>query len=295
MEYLLHILIVAAIFGLLAVSLDLLAGHTGLLSIAHAAFYGLGAYTSALVVSSQWAVGSGQSFLTGVVAGMAVAALVSFIVSLPSLRLHDDYFVIATFGFQMILFSIFNNWMDLTRGPLGIPGIPQPVIFGWKVDSHLEFLLLSALFASFAYFAVYLLTSSPFGRVLHAIREDEVFAQSLGKNTLRFKVTAFAVSAALAAMAGSLYAHYITYIDPTSFTVMESILVISMVIIGGAGSLWGPLVGAVVLVTLPEALRFVGLPSSVAANLRQIIYGALLVVMMMVRPKGLVGKYGFGR
>lgn len=290
MDYLLHILILAAIYAVLAVSLDLLAGHGGFLSIAQAGFYGLGAYVSALLAAQ-----FGAPFVIGVLAGMAVAALVSFIVSLPSLRLHDDYFVIATFGFQMILFSIFNNWMDVTRGPLGIPGIPQPVIFGWKVDSHLEFLLLSALFASFAYFVVYLLTSSPFGRVLHAIREDEVFAQSLGKNTLRFKVTAFAVSAALAAMAGSLYAHYITYIDPTSFTVMESILVISMVIIGGVGSLWGPLVGAVVLVTLPEALRFVGLPSSVAANLRQIIYGVLLVVMMMVRPKGLVGKYGFGR
>lgn len=296
MEYLLHILILVAIFAVLAVSLDLLAGHGGFLSIAQAAFYGLGAYTSALIVTSQWAHVIGHSsFVVGVLAGMVVAVAVSFVVSLPSLRLHDDYFVIATFGFQMILFSIFNNWMDLTRGPLGIPGIPQPVIFGWEVDSHLEFLLLSAVFASFAYLAVYLLTSSPFGRVLHAIREDEVFAQSLGKNTLRFKVTAFAVSAALAAMAGSLYAHYITYIDPTSSTVMESILVISMVIIGGAGSLWGPLVGAVVLVALPEALRFVGLPSSVAANLRQIIYGAFLVVVMMVRPKGLVGKYGFGR
>jgi branched-chain amino acid transport system permease protein len=296
MDYFLHILILVGIFTVLAVSLDLLAGHGGFLSIAQAAFYGLGAYTSALVVSSQWSVVSGQwGFIIGVLAGMAVAAAVSFIVSLPSLRLHDDYFVIATFGFQMILFSIFNNWMDLTRGPLGIPGIPQPVIFGWEVKSHSSFVILSFVMAAFAYFVVYLLTSSPFGRVLHAIREDEVFAQSLGKNTLRFKVTAFAVSAALAAMAGSLYAHYITYIDPTSFTVMESILVISMVIIGGAGSLWGPLVGAVVLVTLPEALRFVGLPSSVAANLRQIIYGALLVVMMMVRPRGLVGKYGFGR
>jgi branched-chain amino acid transport system permease protein len=108
-------------------------------------------------------------------------------------------------------------------------------------------------------------------------------------------VTAFAVSAALAASAGSLYAHYITYIDPTSFTVMESILVISMVIIGGAGSKWGPVIGAVVLVTLPEALRFIGLPSSVAANLRQIFYGTLLVIMMMFRPRGLVGRYGFGR
>lgn len=290
MEYLLHILILVALYTVLATSLDLLAGQTGLLSIAHAAFYGIGAYASALC-----SVRLGWGFGVGVLVGMAFSAVVSFAVSLPSLRLHDDYFVIATFGFQMILFSIFNNWMDLTRGPLGIPGIPQPVIFGWHIDAHFEFLLLSLFFAYFAFFVVKRLSGAPFGRVLRAIREDEVFAKSLGKNTLRFKVTAFAVSAALAASAGSLYAHYITYIDPTSFTVMESILVISMVIIGGAGSKWGPFIGAVVLVALPEALRFIGLPSSVAANLRQIFYGALLVVMMMVRPRGLLGRYGFGR
>jgi branched-chain amino acid transport system permease protein len=117
---------------------------------------------------------------------MAVAVLISLVVSLPSLRLHGDYFVIATFGFQMILFSIFNNWMELTRGPLGIPGIPQPVIFGWHVSSHLDFLILAAGFAAIAYFVVYRITSSPFGQVLHAIREDEVFAKGHGKNTLYF-------------------------------------------------------------------------------------------------------------
>ena len=179
MEYVLHVLILAAVYITLAVSLDLLAGRMGLLSIAQAAFYGLGAYTSALL-----AVQFGAPFLVGVLAGVAVAVLISFVVSLPSLRLHDDYFVIATFGFQMILFSIFNNWMSLTRGPLGIPGIPQPVIFGWHVTSHLDFLILAAAFACFAYFVVYRLTSSPFGRVLHAIREDEVFAKAHGKSTL---------------------------------------------------------------------------------------------------------------
>jgi branched-chain amino acid transport system permease protein len=130
---------------------------------------------------------------------------------------------------------------------------------------------------------------------MQSVGRKEVFAQAMGKNTLRFKVTAFAVSAVLAALAGSLYAHYVTYIDPTSFTVMESLLVISMVIIDGTGSLWGPMIGAIVLVMLPEALRFLGLPSSVAANLRQIVYGVLLVVMMMIRPGGLMGRYGFGR
>lgn len=290
MEYLLHIFVLVGIYVVLAISLDLLAGHTGLLSIAHAAFYGLGAYTSALL-----AVYLGASFLMGVLTGMVIGAMVSLVVSLPSLRLHDDYFVIATFGFQMILFSILNNWMALTHGPLGIPGIPQPSIFGWTIRSQIGFVVLVGIFAAFAYVVVGRIITSPFGRVLRAIREDEVFARALGKNTVRFKVTTFAVSAALAASAGSLYAHYITYIDPTSFTVTESILVISMVIVGGAASPWGPLIGAVVLIALPEGLRFIGFPSSVAANLRQIFYGFLLVVMMMVRPRGLAGRYSFGR
>ncbi|MEP7366401.1 MAG: branched-chain amino acid ABC transporter permease [Acidobacteriota bacterium] len=290
MDYLLHVLVLAMIYTVLAVSLDLLAGQTGLLSIAHAAFYGIGAYSSALITTS-----SHLSFGVGVVVGMTAAVLASAVLSLSSLRLHDDYFVIATFGCQMILFSIFNNWMGLTRGPLGIPGIPRPVIFGWHVQSHLEFVVLSAICAVVSHTAVWRLASSPFGRVLRAIREDEVLAKSLGKNTLRFKMTAFAASAGLAALAGSLYAHYITFIEPTSFAVGESILVVSMVVIGGAGSRWGPLIGALVLVTLPEVLRFSGVPSNVAANVRQIFYGALLVIMMMVRPRGLVGRYGFGR
>jgi branched-chain amino acid transport system permease protein len=290
MEYLLHILVLAGIYVTLAASLDLLAGHTGLLSIAHAAFYGLGAYTSALLT-----VKAGAPFLLGILAGMVVAGLLSLLVSLPSLRLIDDYFVIATFAFQVILFSVFNNWDELTGGPTGIAGIPQLSVFGLRITSHGGFLVAVGLCAALACLVVWRLATGPFGRALHAIREDEVFAKAVGKHTVQLKVTAFAISAALAALAGSLYAHYISYIDPTSFTVMESILIISMVIIGGAGSLWGPLIGAVVLVTLPELLRFVGLPSSVAANLRQIIYGGLLVAMMLLRPQGLVGRYAFGR
>jgi branched-chain amino acid transport system permease protein len=290
MDYLLHICILATVYFMLAISLDLLAGHSGFISLAQAGFYGIGAYTSALL-----AVYLKLPFFVGVIAGMLIAAMISLIVSLPSLRLHGDYFVIATFGFQMILFSVFNNWIELTRGPLGIPGIPPPAIFAWTINSKLGYFALVACFAALAYASVRRIATSPFGRVLHSLREDEVFAQSLGKNVMRFKVVTFAVSAALAAAAGSLYAHYVTFIDPTSFTALESILVISMVIIGGASSRWGPLIGAVVLVMLPELLRFFGLPKAVAANLRQIIYGLLLVVMMLLRPRGLAGKQGFER
>lgn len=288
MDYITHLCILVTIFATLATSLNLVAGEMGMLSMAQAAFYGLGAYTSALLATH-----AGVPFLIGTMAGAGLALLVAALISLPALRLQDEFFVIATFAFQVILFSLFNNWTSLTNGPLGIPGIPRPNILGWQPTSPLQFLALSALLAAFAYLVVYRLTSSPFGRVLHAIREDEAFAKSLGKNTLYFKVSAFTVSAALAATAGSLYAHYTTFIDPSSFSIMESILVLSMVIVGGAGSLWGPLVGAAVLIGLPEGLRFVGMPAAAAAYLRQIIYGALLVIMMMFRPQGLVGKYRF--
>jgi branched-chain amino acid transport system permease protein len=288
MQYLLHISIVIGIYAILAISLDLVAGRTGLLSISHAAFYGLGAYTSALLATQ-----SASSFPVGLVAAVVVGIVASFLVSLPSLRLRDDHFAIATFGFQMILCGILNNWTQVTHGPLGIPGIPRPVILGWHIDKLWEFSLIAFLFASFAHLVVWRIVTSPFGRVLHAIREDEVLATSVGKNTVRFKITVFAVSAALASVAGSLYAHYMTFIDPTSFTLTESIFIISIVIVGGAGSLWGPVLGAVALVTLPEILRFIGMPSSIAANVRQILYGSLLVITMMFRPQGLCGRYSF--
>jgi len=134
---------------------------------------------------------------------------------------------------------------------------------------------------------------SPFGRVLKAIREDEIFAKASGKNVAAYKVIVFVTGAGMAAMAGVIYAYYISFIDPTSFTVMESIFIISIVIIGGAGSLLGPIVGATVLIVLPELLRLMGLPSSLAANLRQIIYGALLVICMIWKPTGFLGKYSF--
>jgi branched-chain amino acid transport system permease protein len=154
-------------------------------------------------------------------------------------------------------------------------------------------LILAAVFAGLVLLFCRRLVGSPFGRVLKALREDEVFALAAGKNVAFYKVLVFVLGAAMASVAGALYATYITFIDPTSFTVMESIFIISVVIIGGAGSLWGPVLGAVVLVSLPELLRFVGLPSSVAANVRQMLYGGLLVVFMMWRPQGLLGEFSF--
>ena len=290
MTYFLHILILIGIYVILSVSLNLLAGYTGILSVAHAAFYGIGAYVVALLAFNVH-----TPFIFNLFISIIAAGCFGAIVGIPSLRIKDDYFIIATFAFQIITFSVLNNLVSFTGGPMGLPGIPQPIIFGLKIDSHWSFLVLSTVLATLTYFIANRIVSSPYGRILKAIREDEVFTQSLGKNVSAFKVKIFMVSAALASIAGVLYATYITYIDPTSFTVNESIFIISIVIIGGAGNLKGSVVGAIVLVMLPELLRFVGLPNSVAANIRQMLYGGLLVVFMLWRPRGFIGEYSFNR
>ncbi|MBI1927590.1 branched-chain amino acid ABC transporter permease [Candidatus Poribacteria bacterium] len=288
MEYLLHILILIGIYLIAAASLNLVAGYTGLLSIAHAAFYGVGAYAVALM-----GLKFGVSFWMSLPCAMLTAALLGAIVAIPSLRMHDDYFVLATFALQVIVTSVMTNWVGITGGPLGLPGVPQPVLFGVTLSVHWQMLLMVWTIAVLIFWLLRRLVRAPFGRVLRAIREDEVFAQSLGKPVTEFKIKAFVLSAALAAVAGSLYAVYITFIDPTSFTVQESIFMLAIVIIGGAGNLWGTVLGAAVLVTLPEVLRFVGLPSAIAANVRQILYGGLLAIMMLWRPQGLLGEFTF--
>lgn len=281
-------MILIGIYIILSVSLNLIAGYTGLISIAHAAFYGVGAYVAALMAFKLH-----SPFLINIIGAIILSGLLGALIGIPSLRIRDDYFVIATFAFQVITFNVLNNWVSFTGGPMGLAGIPQPSIFGLQITSHLRFLLLIGVFVALTIWITRRIVQSPFGRVLKAIREDEVFAQSAGKNIAAFKVLVFVIGAGMAAVAGAMYAYYISFIDPTSFTVMESIFIISIVIIGGAGSLWGPVVGAIVLIVLSEFLRFIGLPSSVAANIRQILYGGLLVAFMMWRPRGFLGEYAF--
>ncbi len=290
MDYVLHILTLICLFSAIAVSLDLLAGHAGLMSVAHSAFAGLGAYGSALIAERL-----GVPFVLSVGAGMLVAAVLSALVSLPSLRVRDDYFVIATFSFQMVAFGIFNNWIDLTQGPFGVTGIRKPLILGWEIDSPLELFLFAFILAAFAHVVVAYLTHGPAGRVLHAIRDDEDYAQSAGVNTRKIKILIFAVSCSLAALGGAFYGSYISYIEPRNFSIDESILILLMVALGGAGSLFGPAVGATVLLVVPEILRFTGMPSDIAFNIRQCFYGAMLVLIILYWPKGIMGRVRLGR
>jgi len=287
MEYLLHLLILVGIYVMLSQSLNLSAGFGGMISLAHAGFYGVGAYTAALL-----AVNYQMSFLLVLPIAMLLSGLLALLVSAIALRTIDDYFIICTLGIQVVVFSLMNNWMSLTRGPLGIPGIPSISFLGITIESKWTFLLLTLFFVGLIFLFLKKLTGSAFGRTLRALSEDEIFTQSLGKNVYLSKVIAFTFGAMIAAVPGVLYAHYISYIDPTSFTVDESIFILSIVIIGGMRNLWGSVIAAAFLVFLPEILRFVGMPNAIAANMRQIIYGGILIFMMFRYSRGFVGGKG---
>ena len=275
MEYLLHLLILICIYTILSQSLSLVAGYSGQISLAHAGFYGIGAYSAALM-----AVNFGTPALLNILIALIISGIIAYIVAKVAVKTVDDYYVVITLGIQVVIFSIMNNWQSVTNGPLGISGIPTITFFGIPLESKWAFLSLSVVLTALVWFILHNITKSPFGRVLRALCEDEVYTDSLGKNVGQAKVVSFVISGMLASIAGVLYAYYISYIDPTSFTLDESIFILSIVIIGGMRNLRGVFLAAVFLVLLPEALRFVGMPSSIAANMRQIIYGIALIIVV---------------
>jgi branched-chain amino acid transport system permease protein len=289
MNYVLHILVIAGIYIILALSLNLIVGYTGLPALGHIAFACVGAYASALL-----ALRLGITPWLGLPIGAVVAGLLGLAIGYPSLRLKGDYLALATFGLGLIVYAVAKNWVGLTRGPMGLSGIPRFNLFGWQVSQVWAYLILVTIFVLITIFVINRIVKAPIGRVLRAIRDDEIAAQALGKDTQRHKLMVFVIGAFFAGIAGVLYAHYITFIDPSSFTMMESITILLMVIFGGMASVPGSILGAVILVVLPEALRFIGLPSSIAAQARQMLYGALLVILMIWRPKGLLGKFRLG-
>lgn len=289
MDYVLHILIVIGIYVMLSSSLNLIAGYSGQLSVAHAAFYGVGAYVAVLL-----AVELHTPFLFNAACAIIVSGLLAIFIGSMSIRYRDDSFVLLSFAFQIIVFSILNNWIFVTGGPMGISNVPGPCIFGWVLSNKWDFLLIDLLLCVAVFWTCRQIVVSPVGRVMKAIREDEVFSAGAGKPGFVVKLHVFVIGSCFAALAGVLYAYYVSFIDPSSFTILESIFIISIVILGGVGSLWGPVLGAVVLVSLPELLRFVGIPSAAAANIRQILYGLALIACMLWRPQGLIGEYTFG-
>jgi len=286
MDYIFYILILVDIYIILAVSLNLLMGFTGMISMAHAGFMSIGAYTTTLLITSL-----GLNFLVTIPLGVLIAGLVSALLALPSLRVKGEHYIIASFGLQIILYNILLNWVSLTNGPFGFSGIPRPQLFGYTFGTYRSYLILASLITLVCVFMIWRITRSRFGLVLRGIREDEIAAASLGKNVKRFKVITFVAGSSVAAVAGSLYATAISFIDPFCFTVHDSIFMLAVVIIGGTGNIIGSALGALLLISLPELLKFLQVAETIAAPLRQMIYGALLVVFMRFRPQGLLPEY----
>lgn len=285
MEYILHIIIMLNIYVILVLSANLPIGMANLLTMCQAAFYGIGAYISTFFLMQL-----NFSFLVIAIIVMIVTGLSSCIISFASIKLKGDYFILASLGFQMIVYTVLYNWIDVTRGPYGITGIPVIKIMGiWKLGVWGYFVLTTLV--SFIVITLFRnIKKSPYGRVLKAIRCDELSVKALGRNTARFKSWAFFLSAAFSGLGGLIFASYVNYIDPTSFTLDESIFIVSALFVGGVGNVKGPVFGAVFVVLLPEILRFVGMPDNLAANMRQIIYGMALILVMYFRPQGLCGE-----
>ena len=287
MEYLIHLAIFISIYAILALSLNLVVGYTGLLSVAQAGFYGLGAYTTAILMTKL-----GVNFFLAMIAGMILAAFIALLIGFVLSKFKGDYYALGSLGFTVIIWSVFLNWQELTRGPLGIPGIPRPPeLLGFDFSNNGSFLILSLVFLVLVFYASRFIVNSSFGRALKAIREDEKAIQIFGYNAHHFKLLIFVIGAAFAALAGSLFASYITFIDPSTFVFGESVFILSIIILGGLASLRGAVLGAVFLVLLPEILRFLDFPPDIAAQMRQVVYGLLLILLMLYRPQGLVGEY----
>lgn len=275
-DYVMHVLITVGIFGILVLGLEITLGQTGLFSLGHAAFYGVGAYASALLVLNlHWPI------WMGVIAAIAASCILGVLIGFPALRLKGDYLAIATLGFGEIFRLVMVNWDSLTNGPMGLPGIPRPQWFGQPFDRAQYYYLITFSFLICLAFA-YHIYRSYLGRSFRAVRDDEDAAEFVGVDIAKYKILAFAIGGMYAGLAGAYYAHYITFISPDTFVYNDSATLLAMVFLGGAGTIIGPVGGAVALVVLPEILRFL-------VAWRMLVVGLLMVVMMIYRPEGIFG------
>jgi branched-chain amino acid transport system permease protein len=282
--YIIHLLIIIGIWIILVAGLNVALGYTGLLNLGHVAFFAIGAYTSALLVKA------GVPFVVAFIAAGLFASVWGYGLMFATRKLKGDYLALATLGFAYIVGSLLTNWTDLTRGPMGIPGIPKPSFFGFNISSNLMYLGFVAVVCVLSLLVMWRIVKSPFGKLLQACRDDELGLRILGKNTFALKWKAMMISAFFAGIAGSLFAHYITFIDPTSFHLEEIILMLTILIVGGIASLRGSVVATFVIILIPESLRFLSLPSAIVGPLRQVIYAMILLGILLYRPRGLFGR-----
>ena len=281
--YHLHTLIMAGIFAVLALSLNLLLGYTGQLSLGHAAFFGLGAYASGLLtVKLEW------SPWIGLLVAVALPALAGFMIGRLALKIRGAYFVLLTISFSGVVSLVSVNWMELTNGPLGLPGVPPLAIalpgvaeLSLRTKTAYYYVVLAAV--TVCYLVCLGLVRSRVGRALVALRENETLAESVGINVTHYLVLATVVSAGMAGLGGGLYAHYTRFVSPEVFLFTYTVTMVIMVVAGGKGTLTGPVVGAVLFTALPEVLR-----AATSWQWQMLLYGILLVLVLFFMPQGIV-------
>ena len=287
-EYMLAQLTFVLIYAIVGLGLMLLAGFTGLFSIGHAAFLGVGAYTQAVFTNM------GMPFPFALALAGVLSAGAGVVVGLPALRVKGIYLGIATLSFGFIVEEVLARWESVTGGNSGI-SVKRPAMFGWQLTSDTEFYYLCLLIAVVATLAILNLLRSPTGRAFVAIRDSEISAQSMGIHLARYKTLSFALSAALAGVGGALYAHQIRFLSPDQFNIIQSIDLLLMVVIGGLGSVHGAFLGAIFLIGLPEAIGLVKdyLPQTIgqAPGLKAVAYGAVLIAFVLFEPLGLYGRW----
>jgi branched-chain amino acid transport system permease protein len=281
-DYVIHLAILICIYSILSQSLNLTFGLGRLFNLAHIASCALGAYVTAILSTEFLA-----PFWICVPSSIIFSAIFALVLGAISLRLATDYFAIGTLAFSSVITAILINWRDVTRGVLGVPGIPRPELFGIDFYKNVNFLLLVSAAAFFAHGVFYFLQKGSFGRSLRALAEYEEAAQALGRNTRAIRNRAFIFSSGGAGLAGSFLAYYLNYIDPSSFGFNEMVFVMTMVIIGRPGSFWGMFVATAFLVLLPEPLRFLDIPSAYLGQVRQLLQALILFSVVFVKRHSL--------
>ncbi len=280
MEYLLTMLVMIAIFVILAASYNLVIGYGGLATVAHPIFYALGAYTTGLL-----AIHYQLSPALSVLAGMVVAVAASILLALSALRVSGDYLLISSLGFQLGLLQVIRNF-EFTGGPGGLSGIPATITGPMRTPVWLG--ITGALAVLTVVFIAWIVRG-PYGRAITAMRDEELAFSTLGRNAMSMKVAIFALGCGIAGMAGGLYAYYFQYVSPEQFEVLQSAAILTMVVLGGMSTIMGPVIGAAILIAVPQAITFLELPPSVMAPLQGIIFTTVVLAFMFLRPAGLIG------
>ncbi|HPB41961.1 MAG: branched-chain amino acid ABC transporter permease [Sphaerochaeta sp.] len=287
LNFFLLILIYSGIYALMALGQNVITGYGGMLSLTQAGFFAIGSYATA-ILSTRF----GFSFWATLPPAALLSALCGLLIGLPTLRLKGDYLAIATLGFGEIVRNVLNNWDSLTRGPMGIQKIPMPTIFGFVINPYTKysFLVMVVIFVAIAYVLFQRLARSRMGRALAAIREDEIAAEAMGINITKYKVYAFILGASVAGIAGSLQAVFTLSVTPGTYTFMVSVMVLCMVVLGGMGNFKASILGAFIIQLISYFPQLTGLTSVIPPQFKQILFGLILVVMMIWRPQGLLGR-----